>query len=106
MGFWPFQEGISTESRLATQGRTVWAPSGVLGILIDLGYVSQVDVLGDVMGKEVGEDVSLGSAQPTLCLTAEHALEHSLAPVDYDVVVEEAKGFIKQPTLEQPNGPS
>ena len=106
MGFWPFQEGISTESRLATQGRTVWAPSGVLGILIDLGYVSQVDVLGDVMGKEVGEDVSLASAQPTLCLTAEHALEHSLAPVDYDVVVEEAKGFIKQPTLEQPNGPS
>ena len=87
MGFWPFQEEISTESRLATQGRTVWAASGVLGILKDLGY-SQVDVLGDVMGKEVGEDVPLGSAQPTLCLTAEHALEHSIAPVTNNVKVE------------------
>ena len=65
MGFWPFQEGISTETRLATQGRTVWAASGVLGILKDLGYVPQVDVLGNVMGEEVGEDVSLALGQPT-----------------------------------------
>ena len=91
MGFWAFQEGISTESRLVTQGRTVWAASGVLGILIDFWYVSQVDVLGDVMGKEGGEDVPLGSAQPTLCLTAEHALEHSLAPVTNNVKVEEVR---------------
>ena len=88
MGFWPFQEGISTESRLATQGRTVWAPSGVLGILIDLGYVSQVDVLGDVMGKEVGEDVSLASALPGLRFAAEHALIISFASVNHDVEVE------------------
>jgi len=57
--------GNSTESRLANQGRAVWAASGVLGILKDLGYVPQVDVLGDVMGKEVGEDVSLALGQPT-----------------------------------------
>ena len=104
MGFWPFQEGISTESRLATQGRTVWAASGVLGILKDLGYVSQVDVLGDVMGKEVGEDVSLGSAQPTLCLTAEPALEHSFAPMPNDVIVEDAQGFVINSTSKALDG--
>ncbi len=66
MGFWPFQEGISTESRLATQGRTVWAASGVLGILKDRSRVCpQVDVVGDVVGEEVGEDVSLALGQPT-----------------------------------------
>ncbi len=37
----------------------------VLGILKDLGYVPQVDVLGDVIGEEVGEDVSLALGQPT-----------------------------------------
>ncbi len=47
--------GNSTESRLASQGQAAWAASGVLGILKDLGYVPQVDFLGDVMGKEVGE---------------------------------------------------
>jgi len=31
----------------------------VLGILKDLGYVPQVDVLGDVVGEEMGEDVPL-----------------------------------------------
>ena len=32
------------------------------GILKDLGYVPQVDVLGDVVGEEMGEDVSLALA--------------------------------------------
>ena len=58
----------------AHQGQAAWAASGVLGILKDLGYVPQVDVLGDVVGEEVGEDVSLTLAQPTLCLTTELAL--------------------------------
>ena len=51
----------------------------------------QVDVLGDVVGEEVGEDVALGDAQPGLRLTAERTLVHSLPPVVYDVVVEQAK---------------
>jgi len=34
-----------------------------LGILEDLEYLPQVDVLGDVVGKEVGEDMSLGLTQ-------------------------------------------
>ncbi len=53
----------------------------MLGILKDLGYVPQVDVLGDVVGEEVGEVVALGGAQPGLRLAAEDALIHSLAPV-------------------------
>ncbi len=55
--------------REAHQGQAAWAASGVLGILKDLGYVPQVDVLGDVVGdvagEEVGEDVSLALGQPT-----------------------------------------
>ncbi len=65
-----------------------------LGILEDLGYVPQVDVLGDVMGKEMGEDVSLGSAQPTLCLAAEHALEHSFTSMTNNMKVKDAQGFV------------
>ncbi len=34
-----------------------------LGILEDLGEIPQVDVLGDVVGKEAGEDMSLGLTQ-------------------------------------------
>ena len=79
----------------AQQGQAACAASGVLGILKDLGYVPQVDVLGDVVGEEVGEDVSLGDAQPGLGLAAEHALGHSLPSVVYDVIVEEAKRVIK-----------
>ncbi len=89
----------------AHQGQAAWAASGVLGILKDLGYVPQVDVLGDVMGKEMGEDVALGDAQPGLRLAAEDALVHSLASVDYHGIVEEAKGVIIKFTLELPDGP-
>ncbi len=80
--------------REAHQGQAAWAASGVLGILKDLGYVPQVDVLGDVVGEEMGEDVSLGDAQPGLRLATENALVHSLPPVVYDVIVEEAKRVI------------
>ena len=62
----------------------------MLGILKDLGDVPQVDVLGNVMGKEVGENVSLALAQPTLRLTTEHTLEHSFAPMTDNVKVEDA----------------
>ena len=34
-----------------------------LGIQEDLEYLPQVDVLGDVVGNEVGEDMSLGLTQ-------------------------------------------
>ena len=91
--------------REAHQGQAAWAASGVLGILKDFGYVPQVDVLGDVVGEEMGEDVALGDAQPGLRLTAERTLIHSLTPVDYDVVVEQAKGVIIKFTLELPDGP-
>ncbi len=90
MGFWPFQEGISTESRLANQGRAAWAASGVLGILKDLGNVPQVDVLGDVMGEEVGEDVSLALALPGLRLATEDALIIPLTLMNHDVVLKDA----------------
>ena len=76
----------------------------MLGILKDLGYVPQVDVLGNVMGKEVGENVSLALAQPTLCLTAEHALEHSFAPMTNNVKVENAQGFFVNSTLNALDG--
>ena len=89
----------------AHQDQAAWAASGVLGILKDLGYVPQVDVLGDVVGEEVGEDVALGDAQPGLRLTAERTLVHSLTPVDYDLVVEQAKGVIIKFTLELPDSP-
>ncbi len=77
----------------------------MLGILKDLGDVPKVNILGDVVGEEVGEDVALGDAQPGLRLTAEHALVHSLAPVVYDLVVEQAERVVKQSTLEVPDGP-
>ena len=67
----------------------------MLGILKDLGYVPQVDVLGDVVGEEVGEDVALALAESGLRLAAENALVHSLSPVDYDVVVEQTQIVIK-----------
>ena len=89
----------------AHQGQAAWAASGVLGILKDLGYVPQVDGLGDVMGEEMDEDVALGDAQPGLGLAAENALVHSLAPMIYNVVVEEAKGVIIEFTLELPDSP-
>ncbi len=63
-------------------------------MLKDLGYVPQVDVRGDVVGEEVGEDVALGDTESGLGLAAENALVHSLAPVVYDVVVEQAKGIV------------
>ena len=77
----------------------------MLGILKDLGNISEVDVLGDVVGEEMGEDVALGDTQPGLRLTTEHALIHSLTSVDYDVLVEEAERVIKQSTLELTDGP-
>ncbi len=77
----------------------------MLGILKDLGYVPQVDVLGDVVGEEVGEDVALGDAQPGLRLTTERTLVHSLAPVVYDAVVEQTERVIVQLTLELPDSP-
>ncbi len=57
------------------------------------------------MGEEVGEDVTLCDAQPGLRLTTERTLVHSLTPVDYDVVMEQAKRVIKQSTLELTDGP-
>ncbi len=77
----------------------------MLGILKDLGYVPQVDVLGDVVGEEVGEDVALGDAQPGLRLTAERTLVRSLTPMDYDVVVEQTERVVVQSTLELTDGP-
>ncbi len=74
-------------------------------MLKDLGYVPQVDVLGDVVGEEVSEDVALGDAQPGLGLATEDALIHSLAPVVYDLVVEQTERFIIKSTLEVTDGP-
>ncbi len=91
--------------REAHQGQAAWAASGVLGMLKDLGYVLQVDVLGDVVGAEVGENVALGDAQPGLRLTTENTLKHSIAPVVYDAVVEQAERVIIKFTLELPDGP-
>ncbi len=42
----------------------------------------------------MGEDVALAWAEPGLRLAAENALVHSLPPVVYDVIVEEAKRVI------------
>ena len=70
----------------------------------DLGYVPQVDVLGDVVGKEVGEDVPLTLALPGLRLAAEQALIIPLTPVNHDVVLEDAKGFVVQPGLHPHDG--
>ena len=53
----------------------------------------------------MGEDVALGDAESGLGLATEDALVHSLAPVVYDVVVEEAKRVIVKFTLELPDGP-
>ncbi len=58
-----------------------------------------------MVGEEVGEDVALGDAQPGLRLTTENTLVHSLAPVVYDVVVEQAEGVVVQSTLEVTDGP-
>ena len=49
-----------------------------------------------MVGEEVGEDVSLTLAQPTLCLTTEHAL----TLVNHDVIVEEAQGVVVQLILD------
>ncbi len=80
--------------REAHQGQAAWAASGVLGILKDLGYVPKVDVLGDVVGEEVGEDMPLTPALPGLRLAAEHALIVSLTSVNHDVVPEDAQGVV------------
>ena len=53
----------------------------------------------------MGEDVALGDAESGLGLAAENALKHSLAPVVYDVVVEQAERVVVQFTLELPDGP-
>ncbi len=74
-------------------------------MLKDLGYVPQVDVLGDVVGEEMGEDVALGDGQPGLRLATENTLVHSLAPVVYNAIVEETERVIVQLTLELPDGP-
>jgi len=71
----------------------------VLGILKDLGDVPKVNILGYVMGEEMGEDVTLGDAESILRLAAEDALIHSLAPVV------QAERVVKQSTLELPDGP-
>jgi len=78
----------------AHQGQAAWAASGVLGILKDLGYVPQVDVLGDVVGEEVGEDVSLGDAQPSLCFPTENTLIHPLTAVTDDAQFKDAQGVL------------
>ncbi len=51
----------------------------------------------------VGEDVALGDAQPGLA--TEDALIHSLAPVVYDLIVEQTERFIIKSTLEVTDGP-
>ena len=89
----------------AHQGQAAWAASGVLGILKDLGYVPQVNILGDVMGKEMGEDVALGDAQPGLRLTAERTLVHSIASVVYDLVMEQGERVTIKSTLKVADGP-
>ncbi len=77
MGFWPFQEGISTESRLANQGRAAWAASGVMGILKDLGYVPQDEakqsmsqaqrhLLSHFFANEIARNIDLGSMPEVL----------------------------------------
>ncbi len=91
--------------REAHQGQAAWAASGVLGILKDLGYVPQVDVLGDVVGEEVGEDVALASALPGLRLATEDALIIPLTPVNHDVVLEDAQGVVVQLSLHALDGP-
>ncbi len=89
----------------AHQGQAAWAASGVLGILKDLGYVPHVDVLGDVVGEEMGEDVSLASAQPTLRLATEDALIIPLTSVNHDVIFEDAQGVVVQLSLHPLDGP-
>jgi len=89
----------------AHQGQAAWAASGVLGILKDLGYVPQVDVLGDVVGEEVGEDMPLTPALPGLRLAAEHALIISLTTVNHDVELEDAQGVFVQFILHPLDGP-
>ncbi len=53
----------------------------------------------------MGEDVALGDTESGLGLTTENALVHSLAPVVYDLVVEQAERFIIKSTLEVTDGP-
>ena len=53
-----------------------------------------------MVGEEVGEDVSLALALSTLRLAAEHALIIPLTPVNHDVIVEEAQGFVVQLILD------
>ena len=48
----------------------------------------------------MGEDVSLGLAQPTLRLAAEHAMVILLTLVNHDVIVEEAQGVVVQLILD------
>ncbi len=91
--------------REAHQGQEAWAASGVLGILKDLGYVPQVDVLGDVVGEEVGEDVPLTPALPGLRLATEDALIIPLTSVNHDVVLEDAQGVVVQLILHPLDGP-
>ncbi len=74
-------------------------------MLKDLGYVPQVDVLGDVVGEEVGEDVPLTPALPGLRLAAEHALIISLTTVNHDVELEDAQGVVVQLSLHPLDGP-
>jgi len=61
-------------------------------MLKDLGYVPQVDVLGDVVGEEVGEDVALTLAKPGLGLATEHALIIPLTLVNHDVIFKDTQG--------------
>ncbi len=77
----------------------------MLGILKDLGYVPQVDVLGNVVGEEVGEDMPLTPALPGLRLAAEHALIISLTTVNHDVELEDAQGVFVQFILHPLDGP-
>ena len=88
----------------AHQGQAAWAASGVLGILKDLGYVPQVDVLGDVVGKEVGEDVPLTLALPGLRLAAEHAPIIRLTLMNHDVILEDAQGIVVELGLHSLDG--
>ena len=78
-------------ARVSASTNTTFATlTSQLDGLKDFGYVLQVDVLGNVMGEEVGEDVSLALTLSTLRLTAEHALIIPLTPVNHDVILEDA----------------
>ncbi len=71
----------------------------MLGILPDLGDVPKVNILGDVVGEEVGESVSLGGTQPRLRLPTESTLIHPFTTVTDDFQVKDAQRVLVNSTL-------